>query len=65
MTTLGIGGAPSEVSQLFEVDGVDRNNGIESRMDLDAILEYTMKKYRAKTGEILNDGWEEENEEKQ
>jgi hypothetical protein len=62
MTTLGIGGTASEMAALFNVDGTDRNNGIESRMDLDAILEYTMKKYREKQ-DVAKDGWEEEDEE--
>lgn len=65
MTTLGIGGNASEMAPIFDADGKERNDGIESRMDLDAIFEYMMKKYKAKTDEILNDGWDEENEKEQ
>jgi len=61
MTRLGIGGTASEMATFFSIDGTDRQNGIESRMDLDAILEHTMKKYREKK-DTLNDGWDEENE---
>ena len=63
MTTFNADLRASEMAKLFEVDGEDRSSGTELKMDLDAILEYTMKKYRSKTGEVLNDGWDEESEE--
>lgn len=60
MTTLGSGGKLSDIAPLVAVDGKERNDGIEAKMDLDAIFDHTMRKYRAKTGEILNDDWDEE-----
>ena len=63
MTTMGIPGKASELSAITEVDGKQRDSGIESVMDLDAIYDHVMKRFKAKTGEFLTEDWDEEVEE--
>lgn len=58
----GMNGTPAELGKLVEIDGSTRNSGMEEKIDLDAIFAYMQKKYRAKTGEVLNDGWDDEEE---
>lgn len=60
---MGIPGKASELSAITEVDGKQRDSGIESVMDLDAIYDHVMKRFRAKTGELLTEDWDEESEE--
>jgi len=72
MTTLGISGNSEEISKLIEIDGIERNNGIEAKMDLDAIFDHLNRRhFKSKTGvepaddwdwreEPAEEGWEEE-----
>jgi hypothetical protein len=63
MTTMGgMSGTPSELGKLVEIDGSIRNSGMEEKLDLDAIFAHMQKKYMAKTGKTINDGWDESDE---